>query len=68
MRNQVSAALAIGPAPPASSRSSGPANNSPPSTATPPSTRASTEAVVPSSTAWSGWPAPNQRAARPVVP
>ncbi len=68
MRNQDSAALASCSLPPASSRSSGPANSSPPATATPPSTSASTEAVVPSSIARSRWPAPNQRADRPVVP
>src|SRR5690348_2861210 len=68
IRNQVSAALAIGPGPPASSRSSGPASSSPATTAIPPSTRASSEAVVPSRTARSRWPAPYQRAARAVVP
>ena len=68
IRNQDSAELEIGPSPPASSRSSGPANSSPRPARDDAEHQGEHGGVAPSLTARSRCPAPNQRAARLVVP
>jgi hypothetical protein len=68
MRIHCSAASATGPGPSAMARATGPAMTCASSATTRPAVNAIHEPCTPSATASARCPAPNRRAARPVVP